>query len=81
MGLEAASKEDLKQGSSVSQPVELPDSDEEDNTAALPGDTLYIQFGQQLAWVLCVVYRYGLLCHPLVAFTDLPKLSDSQSLI
>lgn len=43
MAMEAASKADLKQGSSVSQPVELPDSDQEDITAPLPGDMLGCQ--------------------------------------
>lgn len=43
MAMEAASKEDLKQGSSISQPGELPDSDGEDITAAPPGDMLYSQ--------------------------------------
>lgn len=55
MGMEAASKEDLRQGSSVSQPDDLPDSDEEDNTAALPGDNMTNQPVQELSRVLCVV--------------------------
>ena len=70
MGMEAASKEDLKKGSSLSQPVELPDSDEEDNTAALPGDTLCKQLEQDLSRILCVAYRWACLCHTLVAFIN-----------
>lgn len=38
MAMEAASKADLKQGSGVTQPVEVPDSDQEDITAAPPGN-------------------------------------------
>ena len=37
MGMEAAPKGDLKQGSSMSQPIQLPDSDDEDNIAGSSG--------------------------------------------
>lgn len=43
MAMEAASKEDRKHGSSVSQPVDLPDSDQEDITAPLPGNMVVSQ--------------------------------------
>lgn len=74
MGMEAASKEDLKQGNSISQPVQLPDSDDEDNTAAFPGDILLNQTESMHTMLLDVACIYSM-CTPCVhsvAITDPP---------
>lgn len=79
MAMEAASKQDLKQGSSVSQPDELPDSDQEDSTAALPGNMLHSQLRATAPRLSLCCLHIALVCQLLAAFTDLPKRVDCVS--